>query len=221
MSAVDGTDRDAEAGVTEERRDDGGQPATDEREMTTRGMLTRVLAGESRNALARIELAASELARNELPPGLLGRVCAIRAAVDELDVLLGKVDLLADVERVPDRAEVDLAASARTVVERLAPSLRARGVGIDWAGPASGQSRLCVATACARVDVLCLGLTRLVAGAVGVDGIDTACDAGSEDATVAFDVIRRDDDVCVVARCDTPRPGPRFDRAMRIRFAIT
>ena len=49
-----------------------------------RRALTRALASESRNALARVELAASELARSELTPGVAGRVATIRAAAEEI-----------------------------------------------------------------------------------------------------------------------------------------
>ena len=74
------------------------QTQGDERIGSARATLTRALASESRSALARVELAASELARSGLAPAFGGRVATIRAAVTELDALLGKIDLLSDLD---------------------------------------------------------------------------------------------------------------------------
>ena len=78
-----------------------------EPEEEARQTLTRVLASESRNALARVELAASEIERFETSPSLRGRVGTIRAAVAEIDGLLSKIDLLSDLQRHGDHAEID------------------------------------------------------------------------------------------------------------------
>jgi len=62
---------------------------------STRETLTRILAIESRNALARVELAASELSRFESTPAAVDRISTIHQAVDQIDGLLEKIDLLA------------------------------------------------------------------------------------------------------------------------------
>jgi hypothetical protein len=93
--------------------------------------LQRVLALEGRNALARVELAASELDRFEVSPAIQDRIVTIRDAVGELDALLDKIERLAD----PARPETT---SARTrpdavlapLLDRVAPALAARDVAI-------------------------------------------------------------------------------------------
>lgn len=91
--------------------------------------LQRVLALEGRNALARVELAASELERFEMTPAGVLRVDAIRDAVVELASLLDRIERLSDPQRSPDRsARCDLARVWTSVSRRVGPALAVRGV---------------------------------------------------------------------------------------------
>lgn len=193
--------------------------ANEARAESARTTLTRALASESRGALSRVELAASELERSGLAPALAARVSTIRAAVAELDGLLGKIDLLSDPERVPGVARVDFTRVARAVVERLRPGLRARGVDVVWEemDGALGAG-LEVAVPRATVELLCVGLVRLVVGAVASSG--SAADLGAARSAVALGVTRRTDDVCLVARCDGTGASPRFDRTARLELEV-
>lgn len=110
-------------------------------EDATRELLARVLASESRNALARVELAASELARFEMAPNLQDRVSTIRLAVEEIDGLLSKIDLLAEPTARSRWEAIELEEVARRVCSRLMPSLHARGLSLDWQ---PGEAALCV-----------------------------------------------------------------------------
>lgn len=190
----------------------------DERTDSARATLTRALASESRSALARVELAASELARSGLAPALGGRVATIREAVTELDALLGKIDLLSDLDRVPDRAAVDLARVARSVVQRLSPGLRARGVELVWEGGGSRDDGLAVGVPQPTVELLCLGLVRLVVGAVSPGAARLASAASPRNVRVGAEL--RGDDVCLVARCSTDGTPARFDRTARLELEV-
>lgn len=98
--------------------------------------LQRVLALEGRNALARVELAASELGRHELSPASQDRITAIREAVGELDGLLDKIERLADPARHESRGEqACLSQVLGPLLQRIAPALSARGVALEQAGP--------------------------------------------------------------------------------------
>lgn len=189
-----------------------------ERAESARATLTRALASESRSALARVELAASELERSGLAPALVGRVETIRTAVSELDSLLGKIDLLSDLDRVPDRPAVDFERVARSVVERLAPGLRARGVEFAWAGRAQGEGALKVSVPQPTVELLCLGLVRLVVGAVSPGA--SAVDPGASPRSVRLSAEQRGGDVCLVARSGAIGAASRFDRAARLELEV-
>ena len=75
-------------------------------------------AARVRAALARIELAASELARHPATPRQRELASAVREAVAELDAL---------VPRAGPASDVDLVPVLRETVERLAPVFAARG----------------------------------------------------------------------------------------------
>lgn len=162
-------------------------PVAGSADASQRGALTRALASESRNALAQVELAASELARSDLPPGLAGRVRAIRSAVDEIDGLLGKIDLLSDPSLVPDRVAVDVREVARGVFARLAPTLEARGVRLEWGAPSSSPGGFGAPISAPMLEALCVGLARLAAGATRAD------------ETLRIAVVERTEHVCVIA----------------------
>lgn len=100
-------------------------------EASARETLMRVVASESRNALARVELAASELARFETSPSQKGRVDTIREAVSEIDLLLGKIDLLSDPRRSEDTTGSDLVEVGRRVFSGIADVMSARGLSFD------------------------------------------------------------------------------------------
>lgn len=98
-------------------------------------VLQRILALAGRNALARVELAASELDRLESSPAARERLGAIRSAVEELDGVLHEIERLAS----PQAAVVPLegAPLPRTwnaLVARLAPTLGARGIEVERLG---------------------------------------------------------------------------------------
>jgi len=95
--------------------------------------LQRVLALEGRNALSRVELAASELARLEASPAYRDRIVAIRDAVIELDGVLDKIERLSDPQRGRAQGEgVRLEPIWEALAERVAPTLAARGVVLRW-----------------------------------------------------------------------------------------
>ena len=185
---------------------------------SARTTLTQALASESRGALARVELAASELERSGLAPALAARVSTIRAAVAELDGLLGKIDLLSDPERVPAVAKVDFARVASAVVERLRAGLRARGVEVVWGGQEEHAEGLEVAVPRPTVELLSVGLVRLVVGAVAPQG--STDDLRIAPGAVVLSVTRRGDDVCLVARCEGKESSPRFDRTARLELEV-
>ncbi len=97
--------------------------------------LQRVLAIEGRNALARVELAASELGRFEVSPAIQDRISAIREAVGELDSLLDKIERLADpVRREAPREQSSLRQVLVPLLQRIAPALTARNIAVEQAG---------------------------------------------------------------------------------------
>ena len=103
--------------------------------------LTRVLAREGRSTLARVELAASELARFEVGPAIFDRLETIREAAREVDALLGKIDLLAGPRAREVWPVVEVERIWRGVLTRLAPTFSARGIEVG----------LCALGRCARV----------------------------------------------------------------------
>ncbi|GEM_PF-5363961 len=196
-----------------EQRDDAAS-----RDPVVRGSLTRALASESRNALARVELAASELSRSGLAPALAGRVSTIREAVEEIDGLLGKIDLLSDDVHVPDRGAIDLASAARAVLDRVASGLGARGLDLEWVEPEGLGDRFAVCTPGPTVELLCLGLIRLLAGAVSPQAAGGVLDSASQ--SIRVEAVRRGDDVCLIARCAGAKPSARFDRTARLELEV-
>ncbi len=95
---------------------------------STREALTRILAIESRNALARVELAASELSRFESTPAAVDRISTIHQAVSQIDELLGKIDLLASPALATSWPAVDVEEVWQRIRKRLDPTLAARGI---------------------------------------------------------------------------------------------
>lgn len=91
-----------------------------------RDSLTGVLAREGRNAVARVELVASELARLATAPAIAERLDTIRQAVAEVDGLLGKIELLAQPAVDPPSLATAIDPVWRRVVGRLAAVLATR-----------------------------------------------------------------------------------------------
>jgi len=168
---------------------------SDPPEEETRQTLTRVLASESRNALARVELAASEIERFESSPSLKGRVGTIRAAVEEIDGLLSKIDLLADLRSHADHAPVDFVAVSRVALSRFLRVLAARGIVFEGdlsVEPVSDHA-LFVALPEAALEAMIFGLARLA----------TQTLRASESVGVSFRV----EDGCACLVFHVPRNG--------------
>ena len=104
---------------------------------SAREALTRILAIESRNALARVELAASELSRFEATPAADDRIRAIHQAVDQIDDLLAKIDQLARPVEQTSWPAVDVEAVWQRIRSRLEPTLTARGIRFQPDGKSS------------------------------------------------------------------------------------
>lgn len=86
------------------------------------------LSLEMRSPLARIELLASQLAREGATPRARSLACAISEAVGEIDLLIARsLELLAPSAWAPP-GEADLRPVLSAVRERLAPALAARGL---------------------------------------------------------------------------------------------
>ncbi len=128
----------------------------------SRDALTRVLAIEGRNALARVELAASELGRFDVAPFALDRIETIHDAVSQIDALLAKIDVLAS-PRPPVRCPgVDVAVVAGRVLERLRSTLEARGVEVEALDRAMMAPGLLVTCPEPVVEAMLCGLLRFV-----------------------------------------------------------
>ena len=100
-----------------------------------RQRLTRALAAESRNALARVSLAASEIARFEGPPRLQEMVAKIDEAVRDIDGLLDNIDGLAAsppggaADRLPSGGTAgDFGTGLAEALARIEPVFIARGI---------------------------------------------------------------------------------------------
>jgi hypothetical protein len=127
--------------------------------------LQRVLALEGRNALARVELAASELVGLEASPAVRDRLAVIREGVDLLDGVLDKIERLADPRREDaTTARTPLASVWTPLVERIAPALRARGIGIEATGAWREQR---VAVPAAVLERFLLAFVRIAIAALG------------------------------------------------------
>lgn len=147
---------------------------------SAREALTRILAIESRNALARVELAASELSRFESTPAADDRISTIHQAVDQIDDLLAKIDLLASPAEQTHWTPVDVGAVWQRIRSRLDPTLTARGIRFQPDGdssPAGMTNRvggpaatgLWVEMPEAALESILFGLLRVVLGATDRD----------------------------------------------------
>ena len=139
-------------------------PASPQVDRTTSGALAlqRVLALEGRNALSRVELAASELSRFGLVPGALERITAIREAVGELDSLLDKIERLAAPAReTRSAASASIEAVFEAVRARIEPVLAARDLRLERAAP--GHDPLVGLPASVTERLLLLGIRTVVA----------------------------------------------------------
>lgn len=128
-------------------------------------LLERLLASEGRNALSRVELAASELARGEWPPVFVERILSIREAVAELDGVFEKLERLARPAREGLGAEASEFASVwQAVSARVGPVLAVRGIRLV-AVPAVSCS--CVAMPATALERILLLALRTLAAAWG------------------------------------------------------
>lgn len=96
-----------------------------------RQRLTHALANESSNALARVELAASELSRFGGTPHMQGMVETIRNAVGEIDAFLGTIRALSNCPRegpVGDNEASHYGPALSGALHRIETTLAARGV---------------------------------------------------------------------------------------------
>ena len=109
----------------------------------SRDVLTHALALESRNALARVELAASEIGRFEATPRLRGMLETIHEAVGEIDSLLGTIGRLSSIDELPVVRGIAMTLPFERVLARLVPALRARGIELV---PTLDVNALCSAT---------------------------------------------------------------------------
>ncbi len=132
--------------------------------------LQRVLALEGRNALARVELAASELMAGEARPAARDRLTAIREAVGALDDVLDKIERLSDPLR-PDApgAATAFASVWQPLVARLGPALRARGLALETTGDGITAT---IALTGPVLERLLLALLRSAVSAVGESAIE-------------------------------------------------
>lgn len=164
-----------------------------DREDAVRRSLVRVLAAESRNALARIELAASEVARSSNAPGLRLRMETIGSAVDEVESMLAKIDHLALDDEGPVVAS-DLEGISQAVVRRIAPTLRARGLVLEWARSAKDASAQeptsFVALPESEVESLCLAFLRWWTADVPSSTVGVQCTADEEAVRLVVGVER-------------------------------
>lgn len=151
--------------------------------------LQRVLALEGRNALARVELAASELVRLEASPAFHDRITAIREAVGELESVLDKIERLSDPLRGTATGEgVELESIWGPLAERLGPALAARGIVLEWV---SGWSRSPLALTAPVLERLLLGALRVAVAAVEESGLEADCEP------IVFSVDCRDAGACL------------------------
>lgn len=133
-----------------------------------RDALTQVLALESRNALSRVELAASELARLDTNPAMRDRLDTIRDAVGELDVLLGKLGLLWSARSGQGIRLLDVDGMVDRVLARLMPTLQARGIEVELD---AGAGRVGLGLTPGALERLLFGFLRLVLASFDRDGV--------------------------------------------------
>lgn len=146
----------------------------------TRQALVRVLAEESRDALTRVSLAASELDRVGAGMLLGGRVDVIQESVAELESLLARIDRLTRPARVGTEAGAsDLRTVFLRVWERVGASLRARGLELEFRD-AEGPAFVALSTP--GLETLCTGLLRQIASAPEADRALVELHAGDREA---------------------------------------
>ena len=124
--------------------------------------LTRVLAIEGRNALARVELAASELGRFESSPHARERIATIREAVGEIEALLGRIDGVTGAGARRAWPPVPIGPVWSALRRRLGAPLGPRGVELGGEGDALAIA-VCLPTA-ALERLLCVLLRTLSGG---------------------------------------------------------
>jgi len=150
-----------------------------------RAALTRALALETRNALARIELAASEIDRFGRAPALRLRVETIHSAVSEIDALLEKLDVVSTLAPPIGLEATDLDEVLRRVASRVAPVLRARGLVLERVEEARADGTVCVALPEAVVESIVLGLLGVVSATVETPGlVEMRCTLAGSEAVV-------------------------------------
>lgn len=146
-------------GVGSDARDEPG-PAP---QGDPRGALTRALASETRTALARIQLAASEIERFGQAPSVRLRVDTIQSAVADIDALLEKLDVVSGLETASSMETTDLDDVLGRITARVAPVLRARGLVLERVAPHGAAAPPLVALPEAAVESIALGLLGVVA----------------------------------------------------------
>lgn len=130
--------------------------------------LQRMLALAGRNALARVELAASELDRLESSPAARDRLEVIRAAVEELDGVLHEIERLSNPHRdEPQLAEASLAQTWNAIVRRLSPTFAARDIEVEGLGDADSRW---VALPPLVLERILLGFVRLAVVSLDAEG---------------------------------------------------
>jgi hypothetical protein len=177
-------------------------------------VLQRILALAGRNALARVELAASELDRLESSPAARERLGAIRSAVDELDGVLHEIERLASPPLDPVPAEGSpLARTWNRLVDRLAPTLDARGIGVERLG--EGDEPL-VALPALVLERILLAFLRLAIVSLESDG------EGASATPLELAVAERAGPQVRELRLTAIRSGqsPRFDLAPAERVEL-
>lgn len=145
-------------------------PAAAKREAVAAGApaLQRVLVFAGRNALARVELAASELDRLEASPAARDRLGVIRAAVDELDGVLHEIERLSNPRREESqRAGASLPEAWNAIVGRLSPTFAARDIEVERLGDADLRR---VALPGLVLERILLGFMRLAVVSLEAEG---------------------------------------------------
>lgn len=178
--------------------------------------LQRVLALEGRNALARVELAASELGRFELSPAIQDRISAIREAVGELDGLLDKIERLADpARREAPREQSSLCQVLVPLLQRIAPALTARGIALEQAGRWVETPLAMPAPVLERL--LLLWLRIAIASFEQADG-----ELASGATRLSLENLEQPDSVELRLRFDasTGASGWRVERALRVELDV-
>ena len=166
----------------------------------TRSALTRVLAIESRNALARVELAASELSRFGATPSAFDRISTIHHAVAEIDEYLAKIDVLAAPKFLTCLPAIEIDEIWLGIRKRLDPILRARGIAFHEVDELAVASHLepTVEMPRSSLEAILYALLRLVMGPTG------------QNLTLSFEALVDDSDIRISLTA-TAREADRSD----------